>query len=94
MSTSALSNIALSQPLHSYFRTRNSDVQQLGQAIQSGNLGAAQIAYNNITAVGEGGPFASGPLHPPATESPLPPRSRADAPAERFPVGPARRSVK
>lgn len=60
MSTSAVSSSSLNHQLSSYFQTRNSDVQQLGQAIQSGNLGAAQIAYNNITAVGQGGPFASG----------------------------------
>lgn len=60
MSTSAVSSSSLYQQLQSYFQTRNSDVQQLGQALQSGNLSAAQTAYNNITAIGQGGPFASG----------------------------------
>ena len=60
MSTSAVPSISLNQQLQSYFQTRNSDVQQLGQALSSGNLEQAQIAYNNITAVGQGGPFASG----------------------------------
>jgi len=58
MSTAAVS--ASLNHLQSYFETRNSDVQQLGQALQSGNLEQAQIAYNNITAVGQGGPFANG----------------------------------
>jgi hypothetical protein len=60
MSTSGVSSTSLNQQLQSYFQTRNSDVQQLGQALSSGNLAQAQIAYNNITAVGQGGPFASG----------------------------------
>jgi hypothetical protein len=60
MSTSAVSSSSLNQQLLSYFKTRNSDVQQLGQALQSGNLAQAQVAYNNITAVGQGGPFTSG----------------------------------
>jgi len=60
MSTSAVSSTSLNQQLQSYFQTRNSDVQQLGQSLTSGNLAKAQVAYNNITALGQGGPFASG----------------------------------
>ena len=60
MSTSAVSSTSLNQQLQSYFQTRNSDVQQLGQALSSGNLAKAQIAYNNISALGQGGPFAGG----------------------------------
>jgi hypothetical protein len=60
MSTAAVSSISVNQQLQSYFQTRNSDVRQLGQALSSGNLEQAQVAYNNITAVGQGGPFASG----------------------------------
>lgn len=60
MSTSAISSSSLNQQLQSYFKTRNSDVQQLGQALSSGNLANAQVAYNNITALGQGGPFANG----------------------------------
>jgi hypothetical protein len=60
MSTAAVSSSSLNQQMQSYFKTRNSDVQQLGQALQSGNLAQAQVAYNNITAVGQGGPFTSG----------------------------------
>jgi hypothetical protein len=60
MSTSAVSSSSLSQQLQSYFQVRNSDLKQLGQALQSGNLSAAQTAYNNVTSLGENGPFASG----------------------------------
>jgi hypothetical protein len=60
MSISGVSSVSLNQQLQSYFQTRNSDVQQLGQALRSGNLAGAQVAYNNITALGQGGPFASG----------------------------------
>ena len=60
MSTSAVSGASLNQELQSYFQTRNSDVQQLGKALSSGNLEQAQVAYNNITAIGQAGPFAKG----------------------------------
>jgi hypothetical protein len=60
MSTSAVSSTSLNQQFQSYFQTRNSDVQQLGKAISSGNLANAQVAYNNITALGQAGPFANG----------------------------------
>jgi hypothetical protein len=60
MSTSAVSGGSLYQQLQSYFQTRNSDEQQLGQALSSGNLANAQAAYNSITALGQEGPFANG----------------------------------
>jgi len=60
MSTSAVSSASLNQQLQSFFQTRNSDVQQLGKALSSGNLANAQVAYNNITALGQAGPFANG----------------------------------
>lgn len=60
MSTSAVSSSSLSQQLQSYFKTRNSDVQQLGQALQSGNLTGAQAAYSTITSLAQGGPSAQG----------------------------------
>jgi hypothetical protein len=60
MSTSAVSTSSLYQELQSYFSTRKSDLQQLGQALQSGNLADAQAAYNTITTLGKGGPFANG----------------------------------
>lgn len=60
MSTSAVSSSSLYQQLQSYFQTRSSDTQQLGEALSSGNLAAAQTAYNNITTLGQAGPFANG----------------------------------
>jgi hypothetical protein len=60
MSTSAVSGSSINQQLQQYFQTRQSDLQQLGQALQSGDLAGAQTAYNSITALGQTGPFASG----------------------------------
>ncbi|MGB7602056.1 MAG: hypothetical protein WBM24_17240 [Candidatus Sulfotelmatobacter sp.] len=60
MSTSAVSSVSLNQQLQSYFQTRNSDLQQLGKALSSGDLANAQVAYNSITALGQEGPFANG----------------------------------
>jgi hypothetical protein len=60
MSTSAVSGASLQQQLQQYFQTRQSDQHQLGQALASGDLSGAQTAYNNIVALGQNGPFASG----------------------------------
>ncbi len=60
MSTSAVSNTSLNQQLTQYFQTRQTDLQQLGQALRSGDLAGAQTAYNNITTLGQSGPFAGG----------------------------------
>lgn len=60
MSTSAISSSSLNQQLQQYFQTRRSDLQQLGQALQSGNLSSAQSAFNNITSLGQSGPFSNG----------------------------------
>jgi hypothetical protein len=60
MSTSAVSSSSLSQQLGQYLQTRNSDLQQLGQALSQGNLSAAQTAFNNIVTLGQNGPFANG----------------------------------
>jgi len=60
MSTSAVSNISLQQELQGYFQERHVDMNQLGQALKSGNLDAAQNAYNAILSLGQGGPFANG----------------------------------
>jgi hypothetical protein len=60
MSTSAVSSISLNQQLQQYFQTRQSDLQQLGQALGSGDLAGAQTIYNNIVALGQSGPFAGG----------------------------------
>ena len=60
MSTAAISSSSIYQQTEQYFQTRQSDLQQLGQALQSGNLADAQTAYNNIVQLGQSGPFASG----------------------------------
>jgi hypothetical protein len=60
MSTSAVSSTSINQQLQQYFQTRQSDQQQLGQALASGDLSTAQTAYNNIVTLGQGGPFANG----------------------------------
>ncbi len=60
MSTSAVSDSSLSQEIQQYFQTRHSNLQQLGQSLQSGDLAGAQTAYNNIVTLGQSGPFASG----------------------------------
>jgi hypothetical protein len=60
MSTSAVSSSSLNQQIQQYFQTRQSDQQQLGQALASGNLSGAQTAFNNIATLGQSGPFASG----------------------------------
>jgi hypothetical protein len=60
MSTSAISSSTLSQQLQQYFHTRESDLKQLGQALQSGNLTEAQSEFNNITSLGQNGPFPDG----------------------------------
>lgn len=60
MSTAAISSSSIYQQTEQYFQTRQSDLHQLGQALQSGDLAGAQTAYNNIVQLGESGPFASG----------------------------------
>src|SRR5271163_4633633 len=60
MSTAAISSSSIYQQTEQYFQTRQSDLQQLGQALQSGDLADAQTAYNNIVQLGQSGPFASG----------------------------------
>ncbi|HTU42608.1 MAG TPA: hypothetical protein VMF10_12940 [Candidatus Aquilonibacter sp.] len=60
MSTSAISSSSLNQQLQTYFQARQSDLQQLGQALQSGNVNEAQTDFNNITSLGQNGPFPNG----------------------------------
>jgi hypothetical protein len=43
-----------------YFQQRNTDLSQLGSALQSGDLKSAQQDYNAIVALGQNGPFAKG----------------------------------
>jgi hypothetical protein len=60
MSTTAVSNTTPTQQLQQYFQTRRSDLQQLGQALGSGNVAGAQTAYSKIVSLGQKGPFAGG----------------------------------
>jgi hypothetical protein len=60
MSTSAVSSSSLNQQLQQYFQTRQSDLQQLGQALGSGDLARAQTAFNNIVTLGQSGPVPGG----------------------------------
>jgi len=60
MSTSAITANPLSHQLQQYFQTRQGDLQQLGQALGSGDLAAAQSAFNNIVSLGQNGPFGGG----------------------------------
>jgi len=60
MSTSAVSSIPISQQLAQYFQTRRADLQELGKALEHGNLAGAQAAYNKIVQLGQSGPKANG----------------------------------
>ena len=59
MSTSAVSSSSIYQELQSFYQNRHSDLQQLGSALQSGDLNDAQQAYNALASLGQSGPFAS-----------------------------------
>jgi hypothetical protein len=59
MSTAAVSSLSIFQELQSFYQSRQTDLQQLGSALKSGNLNSAQKAYTNLAALGQGGPFAN-----------------------------------
>jgi hypothetical protein len=59
MSTSAVSGSSIFQELQSFYQTRQSDLKQLGSALQSGDLAGAQQAYSALAALGQDGPFAN-----------------------------------
>src|SRR5580692_10842025 len=60
MSTAAVSSNSIFQELQSFFQQRGGDLQQLGQALQSGDLAGAQQEFSAIQSLGQSGPFASG----------------------------------
>lgn len=60
MSTAAVSSNSLYQQLQTYFQTRQSDLQQLGQDLQNGDLTDAQQEFSAIQTLGQSGPFANG----------------------------------
>src|SRR5580704_802620 len=64
MSTAAVSSSSLYQELQTFYQDRKTDLTQLGQALQAGDLTDAQTAYNALTTLGQSGPFAnSEPFH-------------------------------
>jgi hypothetical protein len=56
MSTAAVSTLQPST-YTSYLQQRQSDLQQLGQDLQAGDLTDAQTEYNTIQSLGQNGPF-------------------------------------
>lgn len=60
MSTAAVSTSSIYQQLQSYFQSRQSDLQQLGQSLQSGDLAGAQQEFSALQTLGQSGPFANG----------------------------------
>lgn len=59
MLTAGISSSSLVQGAE-YFQDRKSDLQQLGQALQAGNLAGAQQDFATIQNLGQNGPFANG----------------------------------
>jgi hypothetical protein len=59
MSTAAVSRLSILQELQGFYQTRGTDLKQLGTALQSGDLAAAQQAYSALQALGQSGPFSS-----------------------------------
>jgi hypothetical protein len=60
MSTAAVSSNSIYQQIQSYFQSRQSDLQQLGQSLQSGDLAGAQQEFSALQTLGQSGPFANG----------------------------------
>ncbi len=60
MSTAAVSTSAASLQNQQYFYTRQTDLHQLGKALDTGDVAGAQTAYKNIVQLGQNGPFSSG----------------------------------
>lgn len=59
MSTQAVTSSSIYQELQTFYQTRQSDLQALGSALQSGDLKAAQQAYSQLVSLGQSGPFGS-----------------------------------
>ena len=60
MSTAAISNHSINPALKSYFQQRISDLHQLGQMLQAGDLAGAEKAFQAIQELGQNGPFPNG----------------------------------
>ena len=59
MSTAAVSSSSIFQELQCFYHTRHTDLNQLGSALQSGNLADAQQAFSALAALGQNGPFSN-----------------------------------
>jgi|CZKY01.1.fsa_nt_gi hypothetical protein len=59
MSTAAVSSLSILQEIQTFYQSRQSDLKQLGSALQSGDLNGAQQAYNTLATLGQSGPFAN-----------------------------------
>jgi hypothetical protein len=59
MSTAAVSSLSILQELQSFYQTRQTDIKQLGTALQNGDLATAQQTYSNLQALGQNGPFSN-----------------------------------
>jgi hypothetical protein len=57
MATTPVSLNSVQSDYQSYYAARNSDLKQLGQALQSGDLSAAQQDFQAIQDLGQSGPF-------------------------------------
>ena len=59
MTTSPVSNQTIQQDVRAFHQTRSSDLKQLSQALQSGDLNGAQQAFDALVTLGQGGPFSN-----------------------------------
>jgi hypothetical protein len=59
MSTTPVSSQSIYQELQTFYQDRKSDLSQLGNALQSGDLTGAQQAYSDLITLGQSGPFAN-----------------------------------
>jgi hypothetical protein len=59
MSTAPVSATSIYQEIQSFYQNRQSDLSQLGQALQNGDLAGAQQAYSTLVSLGQEGPFAN-----------------------------------
>jgi hypothetical protein len=59
MSTTAVSSESIYQELQTFYQSRKTDLQELGSALQNGDLSSAQQAFQSLAVLGEGGPFAN-----------------------------------
>jgi hypothetical protein len=59
MSTQAVSSSSIYQEIQGFYQNRQSDLQTLGNSLQSGNLKAAQQSYQQLVSLGQSGPFSN-----------------------------------